>query len=91
MFGDDLDGIVVTSTKGVTGHLLGAAGAVEAAFSILAMREGLVPPTAGLTTQDPDIHLDVVAGSPREVTLQAVLSTSMGFGGQNAALVFTPA
>jgi beta-ketoacyl-acyl-carrier-protein synthase II len=91
VFGDVLDGIVVTSTKGVTGHLLGAAGAVEAAFSILAMREGVVPPTAGLTNQDPDIHLDVVAGAPREVALQAVLSTSMGFGGQNAALVFTPA
>jgi 3-oxoacyl-[acyl-carrier-protein] synthase II len=55
------------------------------------MEHGLVPPTANLVNQDPDIALDVVAGSPREVALKAVLSTSMGFGGQNAALVFTPA
>jgi 3-oxoacyl-[acyl-carrier-protein] synthase II len=79
----------VTSTKGVTGHLLGAAGAVEAAFAIQALREGRVPPTANLERQDPAIALDVVAGEPREVELRAVLSTSMGFGGQNAALVLT--
>jgi beta-ketoacyl-acyl-carrier-protein synthase II len=91
VFGDHADRMVVTSTKGVTGHLLGAAGAVEAAFALRAMREGLVPPTANLTTQDPAIDLDVVAGEPRPVELDAVLSTSMGFGGQNAALVFTPA
>jgi beta-ketoacyl-acyl-carrier-protein synthase II len=91
VFGDHTDRIVVSSTKGVTGHTLGAAGAIEAAFAIQALRTGLVPPTANLTTQDPDIHLDVVAGAPREVTLDAVLSTSMGFGGQNAALVLTPA
>jgi beta-ketoacyl-acyl-carrier-protein synthase II len=91
VFGDHTDDIAVSSTKGVTGHLLGAAGAVEAAFAIKALREGLVPPTANLTTQDPDIALDVVAGAPRDVELDAVLSTSMGFGGQNAALVFTPA
>ncbi|MTV27062.1 beta-ketoacyl-ACP synthase II [Nitriliruptoraceae bacterium ZYF776] len=91
VLGDHLDDVAVSSTKGVTGHLLGAAGAVEAAFAVLALREGLVPPTANLTTQDPEIHLDVVAGAPRRVTLEAVLSTSMGFGGQNAALVFTPA
>jgi 3-oxoacyl-[acyl-carrier-protein] synthase II len=91
VFGAHTDQMAVTSTKGVTGHLLGAAGAVEAAFAIQALREGLVPPTANLTTQDPDIALDVVAGEPRAVALDAVLSTSMGFGGQNAALVFTPA
>lgn len=91
VFGGDLDRVAVTSTKGVTGHLLGAAGAVEAIFSILALRHGLVPPTANLTEQDPEIDLDVVAGTPRERHLDAVLSTSMGFGGQNAALVLTPA
>jgi 3-oxoacyl-[acyl-carrier-protein] synthase II len=91
VFGDHTDQIVVTSTKGVTGHLLGAAGAVEAIFAVQALREGVVPPTANLTTQDPDIALDVVAGEPRSVTLDAVLSTSMGFGGQNAALVLTRA
>ncbi len=91
VFGDHTDRIAVSSTKGVTGHTLGAAGAIEAVFSIQALREGRVPPTANLVDQDPEIDLDVVAGAPREVTLQAVMSTSMGFGGQNAALVFTPA
>jgi len=91
VFGDHTDRIAVSSTKGVTGHTLGAAGAIEAIFAILALRRSLVPPTANLAEQDPDITLDVVAGQPREVPLEAVLSTSMGFGGQNAALIFTPA
>ncbi len=88
-FGAHTTSIAVSSTKGVTGHLQGAAGAVEAAFALQALTEGLVPPTANLVTQDPDIDLDVVAGEPRRVGLDAVLSTSMGFGGQNAALVLT--
>lgn len=91
VFGSDVDRLAVTSTKGVTGHLLGAAGAVEAILAAMALREGRVPPTANLATQDPDIHLDVVAGAPREVGLRAVISASMGFGGQNAALVLTAA
>ena len=91
VFGDHASDIAVTSTKGVTGHTLGAAGAIEAIFAIQALREGLVPPTANLVEQDPEIDLDVVTGAPREVALTAVLSASMGFGGQNAALVFTPA
>ena len=91
VFGDHTDRIVVTSTKGVTGHTLGAAGAVEAVYAIEALRHGLVPPTANLVNQDPEIVLDVVTGSAREVEFEAVLSTSMGFGGQNAALVFTRA
>ena len=91
VFGEALSGLAVTSTKGVTGHLLGAAGAVEAILASLALRDGLVPPTANLTVQDPDIELDVVHGAPREVALRAVLSTSMGFGGQNAALVLMEA
>jgi len=91
VFGDHADRIVVSSTKGVTGHTLGAAGAIEAVYAIEALRRGLVPPTANLVHQDPDIELDVVSGGAREVELEAVLSTSMGFGGQNAALVFTRA
>lgn len=89
VFGAHLAEVAVTSTKGVTGHLLGAAGAVEAILAGCALREGLVPPTANLTQQDPAIELDVVHGAPRRVTLDAVLSASMGFGGQNAALVLT--
>jgi len=91
VFGAALPGLAVASTKGVTGHLLGAAGAVEAILASLALREGLIPPTANLTVQDPDIELDVVHGEPRQRALTAVLSTSMGFGGQNAALVLVPA
>jgi beta-ketoacyl-acyl-carrier-protein synthase II len=91
VFGDTADGIAVTSTKGVTGHLLGAAGAVEAIVSIQALREGLVPPTANHATTDPAIDVDVVAGEPRRVELTHVLSNAFGFGGQNASLVLTHA
>ena len=91
VFGDLLADVAVTSTKGVTGHLLGAAGAVEAILAGCALREGLVPPTANLTRQDPAIELDVVSGEPRSIELDAVISASMGFGGQNAALVLTRA
>jgi len=77
---------LVTSTKGVTGHCLGAAGAIEALFTVLAIEHGLVPPTANLTTLDPRVELDVPAkATTRRIDL--ALSTSLGFGGQNAVLV----
>ena len=76
----------VTSTKGVTGHLIGAAGAVEAVAAILASRDGLVPPTANHERTDPAVTVDVVSGSPRAAT-GPVLSNSFGFGGHNATLV----
>ena len=79
----------VTSTKGVTGHLIAAAGAVEAVASILALRDGMVPPTANHERTDPDIALDVIAGSPRPLR-GPVLSNSFGFGGHNATLVLGP-
>ncbi|MBS2964638.1 beta-ketoacyl-[acyl-carrier-protein] synthase family protein [Actinocrinis puniceicyclus] len=84
-------GPAVTSTKGVLGHTLGAAGAIEAALSVLALEHGLVPPTANLENQDPKIELDVVAGAARRGPLRAAVSNSFGFGGQNAVLVFTAA
>ena len=84
------DGPPVTSTKGVTGHALGAAGALEAAAVLLAMDRGLIPPTAGLLNQDPEIRLDVVTGEPRPWTPSAALSNSFGFGGHNGCLVFGP-
>jgi 3-oxoacyl-[acyl-carrier-protein] synthase II len=87
--GSHLDGVPVTSTKGVTGHLLGAAGAVEAIVALRVAHEGLIPPTAGLRTQDPALDVDVVRDEPRAVGVDAVLSNSFGFGGQNAALVLT--
>ena len=79
----------VTSTKGVVGHALGAAGAIEAAFTALAVETATVPPTANLVNQDPAVELDVVAGGPRERRVDVAISNSFGFGGQNAVLVFT--
>ncbi|MFI1184276.1 beta-ketoacyl-[acyl-carrier-protein] synthase family protein [Streptomyces sp. NPDC020799] len=81
----------VTSVKGCIGHTLGAAGAIEAAVTVLSVQHGLIPPTANLTVQDPQIDLDVVRDTARRADVRAALSTSSGFGGQNAALVFTPA
>ena len=80
----------VTSTKGVTGHLVGAAGATEAVACLLAIRDGAVPPTANLEHIGDDIQLDVVAGAPREITPAPAISNSFGFGGHNAALIFAP-
>jgi len=85
------DGFSVTSTKGVTGHSLGAAGAIEAAFSVLTISNGLTPPTANLDSQDPEADIDVVAKAPREGNVDVVVSNSFGFGGQNAVLVVTAA
>jgi beta-ketoacyl-acyl-carrier-protein synthase II len=79
----------VTSTKGVVGHSLGAAGAIEAAFCVLAVADGLVPPTANLDSLDSRIELDVVAKAARRQRVDVAVSNSAGFGGQNAALVFT--
>jgi len=84
-------GPVVTSTKGITGHMLGAAGAIEAIAAVLTMANRLIPPTAGLRELDPEIHLDVVAGEPRPWEPGPVLSNSFGFGGHNGCLVLLPA
>ncbi|AYN37367.1 3-oxoacyl-ACP synthase [Streptomyces albus] len=84
-------GPAVTSVKGVTGHSLGAAGAVEAAIAALSLEHQTLPVTAGLTRLDPDMDLDVVAGVSRCGSVDAVLSESFGFGGQNAALILTRA
>lgn len=81
----------VTSTKGVTGHTLAAAGAVEAAYTALTIKNQTIPPTANLKTLDPGIDLDVVSGASRSAPIAAAVSTSLGFGGHNAALVLTPA
>lgn len=83
--------IPITSTKSQTGHLLGAAGAVEAAASILVLREGVIPATINLSTPDDDCDLDYVSDGPREAKMKVALSNSFGFGGQNASLVFTAA
>jgi 3-oxoacyl-[acyl-carrier-protein] synthase II len=81
--------VPVTSTKGVTGHLIGAAGAVEAVAALLAAGRGLVPPTAN--HRQTDLPVDVVAGEPRPIEVAPAVSTSFAFGGHNAALVLGPA
>ncbi|MEU3610212.1 beta-ketoacyl-[acyl-carrier-protein] synthase family protein [Streptomyces sp. NPDC035033] len=84
-------GAAVTSVKGVTGHTLAAAGAVEAAVTALTLHHGVIPPTAGTVSVDPAIDLDIVLEAPRKSAPQAAVSTSLGFGGHNAALVLTTA
>jgi 3-oxoacyl-[acyl-carrier-protein] synthase II len=81
----------VTSIKGVTGHLIGAAGAAEAVAAVLALGNGMAPPTANHERTDPAIDIDVVADQPRPIAAKPVLSTSFGFGGHNAALILSPA
>jgi 3-oxoacyl-[acyl-carrier-protein] synthase II len=72
----------------MTGHLLGAAGGVEAIFSVLAIRDQVAPPTVNLFNQDPACDLDYVPNVARRMTLRAVLSNSFGFGGTNGTLIF---
>ncbi len=80
----------VTSTKGITGHGLGAAGAIEAVAAVLSIEHRLIPPTSGYEQPDPDIHLDIVAGEARPWVPGSVLSNSFGFGGHNGCLVISP-
>ena len=87
VFGDYAYRLPVSSTKSMTGHLLGAAGVVETIFCILAMRRGIVPPTINQTTPDPRCDLDYVPNKARSAKIEAVLNNSFGFGGQNASLV----
>lgn len=86
--GDSAYTTPVSSTKSVTGHLLGAAGGVEAIACSLALRDGLIPPTIGLTDPDPECDLDYTPGKARKADLKVAVSNSLGFGGQNASLLF---
>ena len=79
---------VLTATKSMTGHLLGAAGAVEAIATILALRDGVIPPTINLDDMDDDVSLDVAANSARKTSITAAVNDSFGFGGHNVALAF---
>lgn len=87
-FGDHAYDLAVSSTKSMTGHLLGAAGAVEAVFSVLALRDGVIPPTINLENPDPLCDLDFVPNQAREQKLQYAMSNSFGFGGTNGTLLF---
>lgn len=87
-FGEHAYRMMVSSTKSVTGHLLGAAGAVEAIFGILAIRDQVIPPTINLDEVDNNCDLDFVPHTARDAKVEAILSNSFGFGGTNAALIF---
>ena len=89
--GPDAKRVPLSSIKSMTGHLIGAAGAVEAAATALAIRSGVLPPTINLTNPDPNCDLDYIPNQAREIPVRRALSNSFGFGGQNASLVFAGA
>lgn len=94
VFGANAYKVPVSSTKSMTGHLIGAAGAIEAAFCALAIRDGIIPPTINLRNPDPECDLDYVPDKAREKTIITTLSNSFGFGGRNSTLImraFSPA
>ena len=88
-FGDHARKLVVNSTKSMTGHLLGAAGGIEAVFSALAVQHQISPPTINIFNQDPECDLDYCANTARDMPIRAAVSNSFGFGGTNSTLVFT--
>lgn len=87
-FGDAARSIPISSTKSMTGHLLGGAGAFESLMCILAIRDGVLPPTINYVNPDPECDLDYVPNEPREVPIKTAMTNSFGFGGHNAALIF---
>lgn len=86
--GDHAYKVAVSSTKSMTGHLLGAAGGIEAIFTVLALRDQIAPPTINYTTPDPECDLDYVPNTAREMKMEVAISNSFGFGGTNGSLVF---
>lgn len=87
-FGEAAEKVAISSTKSMTGHMLGAAGAVEAIACLKALQTGIIPPTIGLQEADPDCDLNYTPGAARKAELHTAISTSLGFGGHNACLVF---
>ncbi len=88
MFGDHAYNLAISSTKSMTGHLLGAAGGIEAAFSVLTIKEGVIPPTINIDDPDPDCDLNYVPNKALKQEVNVAMSNSLGFGGHNASLVF---
>ena len=88
VFGDHASELAISSTKSMTGHLLGAAGGVEAIFTVLALRDGIIPPTINLDTPGEGCDLDYVPHTARDQDISVAVSNSFGFGGTNGSLVF---
>ncbi len=88
MYGDHAYKLAISSTKSMTGHLLGAAGGIEAAFTVLTIKDGVVPPTININDPDPDCDLNYVPNNAIKQTVNVAMSNSLGFGGHNASLVF---
>jgi len=88
VFGDHAKKMMVSSTKSMTGHLLGAAGGIEAVYTLMAMDKGVVPPTINYTDPDPECDLDYVPNTARDAKLEYTMSNNFGFGGTNATLLF---
>ena len=88
VFGEHAYKVAVSSTKSMTGHLLGAAGGIEAIFTVLALQEGIIPPTINYETPDPECDLDYVPNKARQQDIKAAISNSLGFGGHNATIAF---
>jgi 3-oxoacyl-[acyl-carrier-protein] synthase II len=88
LFGERAKKVAVSSTKSMTGHLLGGAGGLEAGISVLALRDQILPPTINQETPDPECDLDYVPNVSRKASVEYALSNSFGFGGTNAALIF---
>ncbi len=88
VFGDHAYKLAVSSTKSMMGHLLGAAGAAEAFFTVLAIKNGMIPPTINYETSDPDCDLDYVPNESRKREIKVALSNSFGFGGTNGVVIF---
>ena len=88
VFGDHAYKLAISSTKSMTGHLLGAAGGLEAIFTVKALQEGIIPPTTNYVNADPECDLDVVPNEARKANIEYAMSNSLGFGGHNATLIF---
>jgi 3-oxoacyl-[acyl-carrier-protein] synthase II len=89
VFGEQAYDIPISSTKSMTGHLLGASGALEALFCVKALQDAMIPPTINYETRDPECDLDYVPNSARQAELSHVMSNSFGFGGHNATIVLS--
>ena len=89
VFKNDADSILVSSTKSMTGHLLGAAGAIESIYSIFAINKNLVPPTINLENPDNEANLNLVSNTSKDKEIKSVMNNTFGFGGTNVSLIFS--